>query len=604
MVEEFINDNHVDDHVDTEIINCINEKNRKSFFMFAGAGSGKTRSLVNLMNYLKDNEKERLNILSQKIAVITYTNAACYEILSRVDYDKIFQVQTIHSFLWECIKNFQIDIKKWMKNEIEDEIKELQEKYSCARNKQKILKIQNKLDNQKERLREIDSIGKFSYNPNGENLSHDSLSHAQVIKMGCDFIRDKSNMQKIIVAKYPIILIDESQDTKKELVDALIVLYNNYKNNVVIGMFGDQMQRIYMDGKENLEKYIPEDWIKPKKIMNHRSAKRIVKLANMIRSKFDTNFQKCRSDAEVGFIRLFICDNDVNKRDLEKEVALKMKEITGDDEWRNNYQSLILEHHMAAKRLKFDGFFTPIYEIEKFRTGILDGTLVEVSFFINIILPLIEAHKENNGIEEMKILKKYSKLMSGDTVLDVMKNIRYATNELYKVVEENENPLLIDIIKVINKYNLFELPTRLKSVLKEDEDEEEVVKLKEAFNQPISELVAYKKYITGEANFGTHQGIKGLQFPRVMVILDDKSSRGNWFSYEKLFGVKEKSTTDTKNEQENKDTSIMRTNRLFYVACTRAMNSLAVLFYTEDKKRVKKFAIDNNWFDEDEIEIL
>ena len=57
MVEEFINDNHVDDHVDTEIINCINEKNRKSFFMFAGAGSGKTRSLVNLMNYLKDNEK-------------------------------------------------------------------------------------------------------------------------------------------------------------------------------------------------------------------------------------------------------------------------------------------------------------------------------------------------------------------------------------------------------------------------------------------------------------------------------------------------------------------------------------------------------------------
>ena len=64
--------------------------------------------------------------------------------------------------------------------------------------------------------------------------------------------------------------------------------------------------------------------------------------------------------------------------------------------------------------------------------------------------------------------------------------------------------------------------------------------------------------------------VKGLEFPRVMVIIDDSEAKGFMFSYEKLFGVKNKTQTDKKNEIEGKDTSIFRTKRLFYVACSRA----------------------------------
>ena len=46
--------------------------------------------------------------------------------------------------------------------------------------------------------------------------------------------------------------------------------------------------------------------------------------------------------------------------------------------------------------------------------------------------------------------------------------------------------------------------------------------------------------------FGTHQGVKGLQFDRVLAILDDDEARGFLFSYEKLFGAKETSDTDKK----------------------------------------------------------
>ncbi len=603
MKEVVIEDNHIDDHVDEEIINCFEKGNEKSFFLFAGAGSGKTRSLVNLLNYLKQNKSDRLNIYSKKIAVITYTNAACDEILDRVDYDDIFKVQTIHSFLWDCIKSFQIDIKKWIKNELEKDIEDLQQKQSKARSADSIIKIKSKLDNKNDRLKRLENIKKFSYDPNGENLEYDSLNHAEVIKLGCDFIKNKKTMKKILIDKYPIILIDESQDTKKELVDALFDVYNNYKDNVIIGMFGDQMQRIYMDSKENIEAEIPEEWVKPIKVMNHRSAKRIVELANKIRENTDGKQQRYRSDAEEGIVRLFICNNNMNKFRVENQISSRMEAITKDEKWNNNYQSLILEHHMAAVRLNFEGFFNPIYEIENFRTGILDGSLVEVSFFTKIILPLIKYHKLNNKFDEMKILKKYSKLVKGENISDVMNVLRNATNELYNIFEETENPLLIDILKKVYENNLFELPEKLKCVLNE-ENEDDINKLKEALKRPVSELIAYNDYINGTTGFGTHQGIKGLEFPRVMVILDDKSSKGFLFSYEKLFGVKERSDTDIKNERENKDTSITRTNRLFYVACTRAMSSLAVVVYTENVQKAKSYALENKWFKEDEIEIL
>ena len=104
--------------------------------------------------------------------------------------------------------------------------------------------------------------------------------------------------------------------------------------------------------------------------------------------------------------------------------------------------------------------------------------------------------------------------------------------------------------------------------------------------------------------FATHQGVKGLEFPRVMVIMDDAQARGFLFSYEKLFGAKAQSDTDVKNKREGKDTSITRTARLFYVACTRAQKSLAVVAYTANVESVKNTALSNGWFSEDEIYIL
>ena len=118
-------DDHVDDHVDVEIQECISSTPLKSFFMFAGAGSGKTRSLINTLEYLYTKKGAYLAEHGKQVAVITYTNAACDEIERRLQYNPIFSVSTIHSFLWNMIKNFQNDIKKWMINSVQSDIDEL-----------------------------------------------------------------------------------------------------------------------------------------------------------------------------------------------------------------------------------------------------------------------------------------------------------------------------------------------------------------------------------------------------------------------------------------------------------------------------------------------
>ncbi len=88
--------------------------------------------------------------------------------------------------------------------------------------------------------------------------------------------------------------------------------------------------------------------------------------------------------------------------------------------------------------------------------------------------------------------------------------------------------------------------------------------------RPFSELAAFASYADGLSAYGTHQGVKGLEFPRVMVVINDEEAGGFLFSYDKLLGVKEPTKTDRDNERDGKDNALARTRRLLYVTCSRA----------------------------------
>lgn len=613
IMNEELSDDHVDDHVDVEIRECFS-KGPKCFFVFAGAGSGKTRSLVNTLTFLDKNMGKWLIANRKQIAVITYTNAACDEISRRLHYKPIFAVSTIHSFLWELIKNYQSDIKEWVISAIKAEIEELEDKQSKGRGGKTADKRAEDIKKKRDRLARIETVKRFSYNPNGDNVGYDSLNHNEVVKMGSEFIETETTMQEILISKYPILLIDESQDTKKELVDALFSVDKKHKGKFMIGMFGDTMQRIYLDGKENLPRCIPEDWGKPIKIMNHRSATRIVKLANIIRRAVDGQQQRARSDAREGVVRLFIAPTDSDKEIVEKQAAEIMAGDTNDIGWNDDtkYKSLILEHHMAASRFGFLDLYAPLNESGVFDTSLRDGSIAELSFLSKIVSPLVKAYKSRNDFEVARIVRQNSPLLDRkvlaklDNQMEALKKVEDAVCSLMDLWENNNTPSCIEIFRVIHKTGLFKLDARVDDLLC-DSIEGESIKieaLRKALSVSFDTLEKYSAYVTGNTRFATHQGVKGLEFPRVMVIMDDSEAKGFLFSYEKLFGAKPKTDSDKRNEKEGKDTSIMRTTRLFYVACTRAQESLAVIAYSGDIEAVKMTAISNGWFTEDEICIL
>lgn len=394
-------DNHIDDHVEQEIQDCFSAEHPKCFFVFAGAGSGKTRSLINTLTFLDKDCGENLAMNGKQIAVITYTNAACDEISRRLQYKPIFSVSTIHSFLWELIKSYQADIKEWVRQSVKAEIDELEEKQLKGRGGKVGEKRAEDIRRKKERLEKIETVRKFSYNSNGDNVGFDSLSHSEVIRMSTDFIMAEPTMQNIFVTKYPILLIDESQ-------------------------------------------------------------------------------------------------------------------------------------------------------------------------------------------------------------AEILQNAENALESLMELWADNKIPSCLDALRSIRDTGLFEVGSRADDLLAEqyEGENQKIIALRTALLASFSELERYSLYVTDNTRFATHQGVKGLEFPRVMVIMDDAQARGFLFSYEKLFGVKAKTDTDLKNEREGKDTGITRTARLFYVACTRAQSSLAVVAYTEDADSVKDTALSNNWFSENEIAIL
>lgn len=611
-------ENNIDFQVDETLEKCILSTPRKSFFLFAGAGSGKTYSLVLLLKKIHNSIGKDLLLQGKNVAVITFTNAATDEIINRLDYSPIFHISTIHSFVWDVIKYYQADIKRLYCFYIEEDLKALEKKLEETENKTTKTYLSNveKFEYQKERLAKAQIIEKFVYNPNGSNPEYNALKHAEVIKISAQMILENKMLQRIIAQRYPILLIDESQDTKKELIDTFFEIQRNFADIFTLGLLGDQKQRIYADGKENIEDSIPVGWEKPVKRMNYRCAKRIIQLANNIGKDIDIHAeQRPREDANDGLIRLFVIQQreGLNKDEIEQNVMRIMSEQTQDAKWTTigtEVKVLTLEHMLAARRLGFSRFFAPLYKVSKYQMTFLQGSVSEIEFFTKEVLPIAESIKEDGRVA-LEILKKYSPLLSGQNTEKPYELYLKCREEAIKVANlVNENGTIRVVVDEIIKSQLLTVPDVVRQAYMlspsdiEDTVEEELRAWVEVMDLPINMVRSYDDYVNHRSQFDTHQGVKGLEFDRVMVIIDDSEIKGFLFSYDKLFGVKDLSNVDLKNKENGKETSIERTQRLFYVTCTRAKNSLAVVMYTNNPERVKTETIRKGWFEENEIIVM
>ena len=119
-----------------------------------------------------------------------------------------------------------------------------------------------------------------------------------------------------------------------------------------------------------------------------------------------------------------------------------------------------------------------------------------------------------------------------------------------------------------------------------------------------AELWGYQTYIEDQSPFSTQQGIKGAEFDRVLVVVDDEESTTNSFSYGKYFGLIPLSDRDQANITEGKETVVDKTRRLFYVCCSRAVKDLAVVIFTADVIEAHTVLNTKGYFDAADIHCL
>ena len=100
----------------------------------------------------------------------------------------------------------------------------------------------------------------------------------------------------------------------------------------------------------------------------------------------------------------------------------------------------------------------------------------------------------------------------------------------------------------------------------------------------FSEFQKLYEYLEGQTPFSTQHKTKGTEFDNVLVILDN----GGWNNYN--FGNLFLETGSA--------TVLDRTQKIFYVCCTRAKENLAVFFHNPDADVIAKAKI---WFGEENV---
>lgn len=629
-----------DNSVDVGIRECLQLGSGKSFITFAGAGSGKTYSLKQALDHLKSLYEADFSRQGKQVAVITYTNNAADEITDRIERNPIFSISTIHSFCWSTIAGFNSNIQQWYLDFIPPKLAQVEADHARLRGGTKAAeKRERDIARYKKKLDWLSEPRVFKYDPNGVNSSPESLSHDDVLKLFAHFLEAKPMMAELLINKYPFIFVDESQDTDKGVINALFSLQSAHPEKIVIGLFGDTMQRIFGGGEPQLGKSLPENWIEFNKQVNHRSAKRIVGLGNKIRQQDDQRLQFARSGSDEGTVRFFLLPFETSEKEkAEENIRITMAEVTGDTCWSNvdseDTAILLLEHKMVSRRLGFIELTDTLSQSEKIKDRIFEGENSELNYFSKFILPLAEASLQGNRFEVMSQLRLVkSSLLEEDVFTDnsddPLKLARLAEEALRDVVSNN-TVTFKQVLSTIAEHRLLPIPIKLKPLISPDDservsddifqdfdlefitdnialsinselDHDESTAWSNALETPFWQIQKYRDYIEERSIYRTHQGVKGNEFERVMAIMDDDEAGGFMFSYEQYLDAKEPSANTIAKLNAGEDTGIDRTRRLFYVTSTRAKSSLAHVIYTSDVGRVRASLLERGFALADEI---
>lgn len=545
----------------------------QSFVLEAGAGAGKTYSLVKALHYLIEKRGRGLLALGQQIACISYTNVASDEIRSRIDGHPVVWSSTIHAFAWSLISAFQPALRA--KIEV--------------------------LEGWRERLAEAGGIGarRVDYNLGHRAVADDVvlLGHDDVIKM-IALLMEEKKFRDLLQGRFPVLLIDEYQDTNKLFAEAVVKHYLADKKGPLIGLFGDSWQKIYGDGCGAIR----DDSLSViGKGANFRSAPAIVNLLNAMRPEL---VQAVKDPTEVGSVVAFHTNRwaGVRRKGAHWDGDLPAAEATGcleairgilaGEGWTfepAETKILMLTHNVLAAEQGYSGIAGVLRQSELY----VKKEDPYVGFLVDTVEPVCDAYGRKRFGEmfaalggEIGIAEHADKRAWG-AEMETLMGLR-ASGTIGSV---------IDCIAGSTHIQLSDKVSALESSLRlgasNEQENERVERAGQLRKVPYCEVIALRKFINESTPFATKHGVKGAEFSNVLVVV----GRGwNRYDFNKMLEI----SCDRIPE---KDLDFFERNRnLFYVACSRPKKRLAVLFTQRLSPRAVKVL--TSWFGPENVRSL
>jgi DNA helicase-2/ATP-dependent DNA helicase PcrA len=597
---------HKDTLADLEIKICID--NCHNFAVIAGAGSGKTGSLIKALTYVRSQRGKLLHAANQQVACITYTKAAVENIKRRTDLDDLFAVSTIHGFLWGLIKNYQSDIRTTLKNELLPKRIEKKRKDDNGGESKAAKKAREKVERLNNALKNIDHVDKFNYDDSGRrDYSSGNLDHDDVIDLVSMMISRLKNLQQIIGQKFPYIFIDEAQDTFGNVMEALNLVATG-DGLPMIGYFGDPMQQIYENNEGEFK--VPDSFKLIKKIENYRCSTEVIKLLNAIRPDLQQTPGEKNLTGSVQ-IRLIEAEGGEEARNTYSE-AQRLKVLEQFDAALDYFQwgqcdkvkRLFLTRQMIAHRLGFselNRLFTGKYASKTAEDNFKEGQHFALKPFMDVLIPLIEAYANNDHLAKIQVMRQHSPLLDPQgnsksvTIKAVTDKAQAAINTLVAMWSSDT---IKDILIMASEHGLISLSERLRGHLEREprlEDYETVPEQEKGdwlidglLTYKTNELASYRKFILGLTPYSTQHGVKGGEFEKVLVVFDDIEANWHNYSFSRSF-------TPATAGREPTDGQRQKSLNLAYVCFSRAERDLRIIMFTENPSAAKQELIEKNF---------
>lgn len=527
------------DKIDEQIISLL--KSGNSFRVEAGAGSGKTYSLNKTIEWIQKNKWFEYSQKKQNVVCVTYTNAAVDVIVERLPKDSFILPSTIHSFAWNAIKQYQSFLINFVENNPDF--------------------LDNDTDSSSE-IKEVTYTLGHRYRENGIQY----LYHDDVLNLFCHLL-DNSKFRRIFADKYPLILIDEYQDSYKPIIDRFVNFFISKKNGPQFVFFGDAWQTIYQSNNacglienENLSII--------KKNSNFRSAPRIVQLLNTLRPDLP---QVSAIDDFAGEVFVITCDDYIGKRREDRyfkgdlpveELKKRLKKVTEKikrESKDENLKILMITHRVLASQQGYEQLLDVLGDRLRNKE---DQFLL---FFMNTVEPIYKALKESNmqmlfdtlGIKRFPITKKSEKLK---------------WFKLTEQLNEVRNKRAIDVFELIKQTKLIPIPPELDDWYQLYQKTPESIyvsntSIKNFLELEYIQFISAINFLCPDSIFSTEHGVKGEEYDNVIFVI----SKG-WSQYQ--FETYAPMITGHVGVPQDKQSSYERNRNLFYVCCSRPRKRL------------------------------